>query len=189
MLSIFKNQEYLMKQLRKYRARMKMYADNTPHSKGPRPKEYKKAEKKMISYAAQIDLVAEKVIKMKGKSQSIKQQSPAMPASPSSPLIVEAHDLVSEKPEINLPSAQTVETADPIFKATHAPAVMAFVVFEYSESMARCIEDYALYSRFPFRLFYPEVCLSCCSTASMVLTLFSKTVSNSGAIIYLSCSV
>ena len=139
MLSIFKNQEYLMKQLRKYRARMKMYADNTPHSKGPRPKEYKKAEKKMISYAAQIDMLTEKTIILKSSSLSIKSA------------IVDSTDPTDQS------SVKGILTADPIFKATHAPAVLAFVVFEYSESMARCIEDYALYSRFPFRLFYPEV--------------------------------
>lgn len=31
----------------------------------------------------------------------------------------------------------------------------AFVIFEYNESQARCLEDYAHYSSFPFSLFYP----------------------------------
>lgn len=36
------------------------------------------------------------------------------------------------------------------------PAVAAFVVFEYNESMARCVEDYKKYSSFPYNLFYPK---------------------------------
>lgn len=32
----------------------------------------------------------------------------------------------------------------------------AFVVFNHCESKARCIEDFARYSQFPFNLFYPE---------------------------------
>ena len=38
-----------------------------------------------------------------------------------------------------------------------APMVAAFVTFEYSESMARCIEDYTRFQTFPRSLFYPPV--------------------------------
>lgn len=37
-----------------------------------------------------------------------------------------------------------------------APALAAFVCFEYNESFARCLEDYRFWSRFPFRLFAPR---------------------------------
>ncbi len=36
------------------------------------------------------------------------------------------------------------------------PAVAAFVVFNHCESKARCIEDFARYSKFPFNLWYPD---------------------------------
>lgn len=34
--------------------------------------------------------------------------------------------------------------------------IAAFVTFNYSESMARCLEDYELYSQFPWSLLYPS---------------------------------
>jgi hypothetical protein len=37
-----------------------------------------------------------------------------------------------------------------------ADSVASFVTFEYSESMARCVEDHSYYSRFPQSLFYPD---------------------------------
>lgn len=37
-----------------------------------------------------------------------------------------------------------------------APIVGAFIIFEYNESFARCIEDYSKYSSFPYSFFYPE---------------------------------
>jgi hypothetical protein len=35
--------------------------------------------------------------------------------------------------------------------------VAAFIVFQYSESMARCVEDFDKYSSFPYNLCYPQV--------------------------------
>lgn len=37
-----------------------------------------------------------------------------------------------------------------------APALAAFVCFEYNESFARCLEDYSFFSYFPMRLCYPR---------------------------------
>jgi RNA recognition motif-containing protein len=39
---------------------------------------------------------------------------------------------------------------------TDAPALAAFVCFEYNESFARCVEDHAFWSYFPMRLCYPR---------------------------------
>lgn len=43
-----------------------------------------------------------------------------------------------------------------IYTGIDAPTVAAFVTFEYSESMARCIHDYTKYQSFPMSLFYPR---------------------------------
>ena len=44
----------------------------------------------------------------------------------------------------------------PFMERISAPAVAAFVVFQYTESMARCIEDYEKYSAFPRSIFFPD---------------------------------
>lgn len=43
-----------------------------------------------------------------------------------------------------------------IYTSIDAPTVAAFITFEYSESLARCVHDYAKYAHFPMSLFYPR---------------------------------
>ena len=43
-----------------------------------------------------------------------------------------------------------------IYTSIDAPTVAAFITFEYSESLARCIHDYSKYAHFPMSLFFPR---------------------------------
>lgn len=43
-----------------------------------------------------------------------------------------------------------------IYTTIDAPTVAAFITFEYSESLARCVHDYAKYAHFPMSMFYPR---------------------------------
>eukprot|EP01033_Poteriospumella_lacustris_P009693 gene9693-6936_t len=51
-------------------------------------------------------------------------------------------------------AADFVDVQTPL-SVEDADVVGAFVVFEYNESLARCLEDYAAFSRLPLSLFYP----------------------------------
>lgn len=63
------------------------------------------------------------------------------PAPPSSP----PHPAAPAEEEVPMEPV-TLEDAE---------VAAGFIVFEYNESAARCLEDYSFYSRFPFSLFYP----------------------------------
>lgn len=130
-LKCFRAQEHLTKKLHRTRALMKMYADATPHARGPNARRYKKAEQAMISAGAEIDMLAEKVIKYRG-------------------IMAKEPDEVDEEGGMG-PQRKSINDS------INAPACAAFVVFEYSESMARCVGDYQAVSSFPRSLFYPKV--------------------------------
>ena len=119
---------------------MKMYAENTPHGGGPNPRKYQRAEKQMIATGAAIELLAEKVIDKK-----------------------QIHHANTEGSDLKFGQKKDANSA------IEADAVAAFVTFEYSESYARCIEDYAKYSRFPRSLCTPSVSIR-------VINLTSTTV-------------
>ncbi len=60
----------------------------------------------------------------------------------------------SETPKAHNSAIHT--TNNNIYKHIDANTVAAFICFEYSESLARCIEDYERYATFPMSMFYPE---------------------------------
>ena len=128
LISSFKGKQHLMQNLYKYRAQMKMFAENTPHSHGHNLKLFLQAEQNMLATASRIDKLAEEVHK-------------------------------SRNVEI-LPSSLVTNGSSAEFKTIYsdidAKSVGAFVVFNYVESMARCIEDYKKYSTFPYNLVYPH---------------------------------
>jgi hypothetical protein len=128
----FKSKDGVVSKLRKARARMKMFAEDTPYTKGPNIQKYTKAEQEMIKYGAYLDKMQEEMYK---NSYALKKS--------------DTGDADVEAGNKKLYFENFIEKMD-------APVVAAFVVFQYSESMARCVEDYALFSQFPFSLCYPS---------------------------------
>eukprot|EP01038_Epipyxis_sp_PR26KG_P012379 gene12379-16606_t len=140
-ISAFKNQQHLMEKLYKYRAKMKMYGESTSHASGHNLVKYTKAENLMIKTGTLIDTLTE---------QNMKDRGLKMLAANDVDADVEAYGhghghKSGGKVHFN------------IYHRLDAHSVAAFVVFQYSESLARCLEDYSRYSKFPFSLFYPEV--------------------------------
>lgn len=126
-LSYFRKEKYIMDNLYRCRALMKMYSENTPHSSGPNPRKYAKAQRQMLKVALKIDRINEKLL----KKQHIKFKDSEKDA--------EAGHLVKD--------SQYYIDAD---------SVAAFVTFEYCESMARCVEDYSKYGDLISMLYYPS---------------------------------
>lgn len=61
------------------------------------------------------------------------------------------------RPDSNAVHASLTQISNPhsIYRYLDAPAVSAYITFEYTESAARCLEDYQRYSQFPFNFFFP----------------------------------
>lgn len=204
-LRAFKKKIPWMDVIYEQRSRMKMYANNTPHAKGPNPKKYKRAEKKLIKAMKKIDRISRHVeweigadhdkLKIKpvpvpvpedgassntevipivadietgiipaNNSPEIEGKIEGSLSSPSKkdtsseqPLVISAADASSQ--DTTAATATDVEPIpiDPIkvsIEASKNGRVMAaFVTFNYSESMARCVEDYSFYQSFPFKYF------------------------------------
>lgn len=127
-LSAFKYREGLLNKLRHSRAQMKMYSENTPHAHGPNLQLYEKAEKQMLLASMAI----ENVVKRKMKENLIKFKKADFSKDPTTSQIID--------PQYNI----------------DADVIRAFICFEYTESMARCIQDYQHYSEFPWSLAYPR---------------------------------
>ena len=128
MIRSFKNKQQLMDHLLRCRARMKMYNDNTCHAHGPNPRRFRKAERDMIEAGTRIDSLTAKALVQAKKNLA-------------------AGEKLSQKLQAN---AKNLPGGIP------AEALVAFVVFNYSESKARCIEDYEHYNSHPFKLFMPK---------------------------------
>ncbi len=95
----------------------------------------------MNKTAVKIDLLTEKVVNMKNiKATKVKSKNTSG---------VQQQEF----------GKGDIESGDAIAANIDADSIAAFVVFEYSESMARCVEDYAAYSSFPRNLFTPSVSL------------------------------
>ncbi len=131
-ISAFNEQDVLMKELMKQRARMKMYGTNTPHAKGPKPGKYFKAEQEMMRLAQQLDQMADKVFHKDFKLNP--------EAEPTDLEVGEVHE-------------------SKIIDRIQAEVSCAFVTFQYTESMARCVEDYAFYEIFPLKYLYQPAAL------------------------------
>ena len=52
-------------------------------------------------------------------------------------------------------TANQISSTTSIYRNIDAPAVSAFIVFQYQESKVRCMQDYEKYSKFPHNLHYP----------------------------------
>jgi hypothetical protein len=121
-------QEALTLRLRKARAEAKMFAETTTHAKGSQPKKHTKAMKKVEKYAVKIDTIAQSVFNAKKlKLESTKDG-----------------EVLSARAR----ALRVLDNFDP---------VAGFIIFQYSESMARCVEDFEKYSTFPYNLCYPQV--------------------------------
>jgi RNA recognition motif-containing protein len=125
-ISSFKQKQYLMRNLYLYRAKMKMFAENTPHSGGHNLKKFHQSQNQMLQTLAHLDTLA----KNNMEKTNIK--------------IINAKDTDVTGVRFN------------IYHNVDAPSVAAFITFEYAESFARCLNDYEKYSRLPWSLFYPE---------------------------------
>lgn len=130
-ISAFKSKQHILQKLYRARAKMKMYAENSPHADGHNAKLFEMAEKEMIAMSHLIDNVTEHNVK-KWKMTFI---------------TAEDHQALTHR-QVNNP--------DSIYYNLKADSVAAFVVFEYVESMARCVRDYERYAHYPMSLFYPE---------------------------------
>lgn len=133
-ISTFKRKEHIMKKLYRCRAKMKMYAENSPHSLGHDLKHFLKAEKEMIATAELIDRLAQSNLKKTGIR-----------------IITGADDTDGKKTSVS-----HISNPNSIYYNIDAPSIAAFVCFEYTESMARCITDYEKYNHFPWSMFYPN---------------------------------
>lgn len=128
-ISSFKNKQHIMERMYRCRARMKMYAENSPHADGHNMSLYMKAEKQMIHTGAIIDKVTEQNMKRSGLK------------------------IISER---DTEAIKRISNPRSIYYNIDADSVAGFIVFQYGESMARCVSDYTRYSSFPMSLFYPQ---------------------------------
>lgn len=138
LLRAFKTRQSLVDKLLRSRAEMKMYNFTTCHGKGHDPERYNQAKTVMDQSVGKImeitrDIVDDTNVRLLSEesmkyNQNHRDIESHMPSGPS-----HLHDYID------------------------ADITSAFVCFEYSESMARCLEDYSAYSKFPYNLFcYPD---------------------------------
>lgn len=150
-IKAFQKKQHLMEKLYKYRAQMKMYADNTCLTQGGNKRLYKIAEENMISVGADLDLFSESLVKKVGLKINKTHSSGKI-----FPTIDEADVELGKLGSASDMSGNSNRESVAADQAISADAVAAFIAFEHTESFARCIEDYAKYSKFPFSLFYPK---------------------------------
>lgn len=127
MIRRYKQKDFLFEQLRRQRALIKMYSEDTPHPRyhGGHLRKKVNAVEAMIKVAEKLDRLGAKMKKRHFKLAELDEEAGR-----------------NER----LPFMLHIE----------APCVCAFVVFQYTESMARCVEDYRTYSSFPRVLLYPS---------------------------------
>ena len=82
--------------------------------------------------------------------------------------VIKSRDLAFKQDQTGF--GKSIEDAESGYKDYNtqidAPIVAAFITFEYSESMARCVEDYTRFQSWPRSLFYPQV-RYCCRVQSV----------------------
>jgi hypothetical protein len=125
----FRSKASIMEDLRRARARMKMFNEATPHNHGPNPVLYAAAEQRMLELGTKIDTTSGHVF-----SKNFKLLEDYMPTG---------HQ------EHHVHEPKLLEKID-------APVVCAFVTFQYCESSARALEDYGYYGSWPRSLFFPS---------------------------------
>jgi hypothetical protein len=145
-ISSFKDKQYLMEKLYRCRAKMKMYAENSPHEGGHKLNHYLSAEQEMIATGTLIDKLTENTIKKKKlKIISKTDDEGARPGTAGGG---------AGGQRIN--STQQISNPNSIYRNIDAPAVSAYITFQYAESRARCLEDYEKYGSMPYSFFYPQ---------------------------------
>eukprot|EP01039_Chlorochromonas_danica_P003057 gene3057-3337_t len=132
-ISSFKSKQHVLRKLFRARACMKMYAENTPHALGPNLKNFQKAEKEVMRIKSSIERLTTDNIK-KGKLTFIDDTNN----------------------DSNKKAKHLVHNIDSVYYPIQADAVAGFITFEYGESLARCVQDYSKYQRFPMTMFYPD---------------------------------
>jgi RNA recognition motif-containing protein len=131
-VSTFKNKQHIMERMYRCRARMKMYAENSPHADGHNMHLYLKAEQQMMHTGVLIDKLAENNMRKSGLK------------------------IISENDSKEALKVKRIGNRNSIYYNIDADSVAAFICFQYGESTARCIDDYTKYSTFPMSLFYPH---------------------------------
>lgn len=133
----FKNKAHVMEKMYRARATMKMYAENSPHKDGHNLSLFKKAEKVVHATGALIDEITQKNMQRSGLKILADHKDP------------ESQEIQVAKRSISDPKS--------IYYNIDAPPIAAFIVFEHSESFARCLRDHTQYAHYPMRWFYPNV--------------------------------
>jgi hypothetical protein len=153
-VTAFKEQQDLMTNILRSRATMKMYNERTCHASGPDIKRFLKAEKEMLLAGDKLDKLTEKISKQKNMvlRELLSEEEDA-------PLVGETGDeedrgFAKNKSDRAKKSGKSTKShksgktkSGKSIKAdvrVVAETCAAFVIFQYSESMARCIEDYRM---------------------------------------------
>lgn len=151
-IASFKDKQYLMEKLYRCRAQMKMYAENSPHEGGHKLNRYLRAEQNMIATGTLIDKLTEDTIKKKKLKIIVNTDEEHGGARPGS----SAGGARQQQHAQNTRNDVQISNPKSIYRNIDAPAVSAYITFNYSESRARCLEDYERYNSLPYSLFYPK---------------------------------
>lgn len=145
MIRAFKDKQKLTDDLLRLRATMKMYKEDTCHADGPNPKKYSQAEYDMISAGTRIDELTVETLR---QARFVTYFSCLFFSVLCSSYFSQHFNRKKITTNVK-PSGNKVQPTDgdegengPVDETTssnllHADAFMAFVVFNYSESMAR----------------------------------------------------
>jgi hypothetical protein len=163
-ISSFKSKQHLMENMYRYRAKMKMYSAVTPHAHGFSLVHYELAEQQMLKIALEIDRLTEQNIVKTGLKLLIDPEEEMEDAN--NDIEEGGVTLMSKKQrKLLFPDKEDksnvidhrVNNPQSIYYHIDAPTCAAFIIFQYSESFARCLEDYEPYSYFGFNsFFYPK---------------------------------
>jgi hypothetical protein len=161
-ISTFKSKQHVMQRLYRARAKMKMYAENSPHAHGHELTMFRAAEQQVLQTGEVIQKLTTKLqqtgLKIIREDEHVVVVSPRPTTSPKevhsgAPHDVEANSAPKKGARI---LNRLVSDAASVYFNIDAPAVCAFLVFEYTESFARCLNDYERFAHFPWSLAYPN---------------------------------
>ena len=170
-ISSFKSKQDVMQLLYRCRAKMKMYAENSPHVDGHNLVRFRKAEAQVQKQTAIIQKVTTeniqktglKIIREKDIQRAKSALSPHRGTSSALDGFLDKDDDNVARPGTAAPPGEEfrapqrlVSDKNSVYYNIDAPAVCAFVVFEYTESFARCVNDYERFAHYPWNLFYPN---------------------------------
>lgn len=157
----FRSQQHLMEKLSLHKAQLKMLLSFVENStdRSTIKKYYstlKRVERNLVKTAAKIDRLAFKL----GNNRSTNTSSVSKTVEPvSDQAVVQKKSFCcsctnsSEKYALGNNGKGDFESKE---SASKRRAVDGFIIFEYNESFARCIEDHSRFGHFPFSLCYPS---------------------------------